>query len=104
MYCRISYYEEFKNTSEVIQSTSVYMTCKIKFNIITTYMVIFQNKYIYIIDLFIYYTINVISLIYYRISLKFGTDITESQFQKLLIFLSLSSFSLCLSTDGILKA
>lgn len=85
MYCRISYYEEFKNTSEVIQSTSVYMTCKIKFNIITTYMVIFQNKYIYIIDLFIYYTINVISLIYYRISLKFGTDITESQFQKLLL-------------------
>ena len=45
------------------------MTCVIEFNIITTYMMIFQNKCIYIITSFSLCTIDVISLMYYRVFL-----------------------------------
>lgn len=52
----------------IIQSINVCMTYIIKFNIITIYTVIFQNKYTHIIVSFAYYITNTISIMYFKIS------------------------------------
>ena len=56
--------EKLYNTSYVLQPINACIICVIEFNIITTYMMVFQNKRIYIIILFIYYMTDMISLIY----------------------------------------
>ena len=48
------------------------MTCVIKFNITTTYIVIFQNKYKHIILLFTYCMTDIVPLMYFKISSIIG--------------------------------
>ena len=56
--------KEFYNISQVTQSIDTCIICIIKFNIIATCIVIFQNKRIHIITLFICYMIDILPLIY----------------------------------------
>lgn len=43
------------------------MTCVIKFNITTIYTVVHQNKYTYVIILFVCYIIDMVHLMYPKI-------------------------------------
>ena len=62
--CKPRKEEEFYNISQVTQSIDTYIICIIKFNIIATCIVIFQNKRIHIIILFTYYITDMVPLIY----------------------------------------
>lgn len=54
--------------------------CLIKFNVTTTYIIFFQNKFTHVIVLCIYCMVDMILLMYYRIShlFEFSSHVLDS--------------------------
>lgn len=72
VFCHPYFFEKVYGKSMIIQPTSTWVTCIVKFNVTTICMLIFQNKWTHHIILFVCYMAAIVTLMYSKISPGFA--------------------------------